>query len=343
MRPPVLHGRRVLLYESPILETSAETMSEDGPSEAELERRRAAIAWWMRLDSGASTPAERKAFAAWLTADAANKAAFDDICRLWGDLEVVRPRLAPTPASRRDGRGRLPRPGQSPAAALAGLALALAFSFDELSIRWRARALTGTGELRSLSLEDGSRVELGPDSAIATDFSGAERRVALLRGEAWFAVAPDAARPFSVATPAGTATALGTAFDVSIQGARTEVTVTQHRVRLSGAGPSVIVEEGAQSAFAPGVAAVAPYPVDADQVTAWRRGKLIFDDKPLVEVLAILARYRGGYIILADPALRGRRVTGVFETTAPETALRAIQKSLGLRALSLGFVTLIGG
>ncbi|HEY8064736.1 MAG TPA: FecR family protein [Methylosinus sp.] len=319
-------------------------MSEDGPSEAELERRRAAIAWWMRLDSGASTPAERKSFAAWLTADAANKAAFDDICRLWGDLEILRPQLSPTlAAARRAERGRLPRPGLRSAAALAGLALALALSYDELSIRWRARALTGTGELRSLALEDGSRVELGPVSAIATDFSGAERRVALLRGEAWFAVASDAARPFSVATPAGTATALGTAFDVSIQGARTEVTVTQHRVRLSGAGPSVIVEEGAQSAFAPGVAAVAPYPVDADQVTAWRRGKLIFDDKPLAEVLAILARYRGGYIILADPALRGRRVTGVFETTAPETALRAIQKSLGLRALSLGFVTLIGG
>ena len=122
---------------------------------------------------------------------------------------------------------------------------------------------------------------------MATDFSAGERRVTLLRGEAWFAVAPDVARPFSVETAAGTATALGTAFDVSIQGARTEVTVTEHRVRLSGAGPSVIVEEGAQSAFAPGVAAVAPYSVDTDHVTAWRRGKLIFDDKPLAEVLAI--------------------------------------------------------
>ena len=97
-------------------------------------------------------------------------------------------------------------------------------------------------------------------------------------------------------------------------------------MRLSGAGPSVIVEEGAQSAFAPGVAAVAPYPVDADHVTAWRRGKLIFDDKPLGEVLAILARYRRGYVVLVDPALRGRRVTGVFETRDPEAALRAIQE-----------------
>ncbi|PWB93461.1 FecR family protein [Methylosinus sporium] len=315
-------------------------MSEDdAPGEAQLERRRAAIAWWMRLDSGATTPAEREAFAAWLTAEPANKVAFDDICRLWGDLEILRPRLQPAAKP----RPRFTRPGLRAAAAVAGLALALALSYDELSIRWRAGHLTETGELRSLLLEDGSRVELGPDSALETNFAGGERRVTLLRGEAWFAVAPDAARPFSVATPAGTATALGTAFDVSIQGARTEVTVTEHRVRLSGAGPSVIVEEGAQSAFAPGVAAVSPYPVDTDQVTAWRRGKLIFDDKPLAEVLATLSRYRRGYIALVDPSLRGRRVTGVFETRDPEAALRAIQKSLGLRAVSLGFVTLIGG
>ncbi|BBU63735.1 sensor (plasmid) [Methylosinus sp. C49] len=313
---------------------------DDAQKRAELERRRAAIAWWMRLDSGSSTPAERKAFAAWLTADAANKAAFDDICRLWGDLEILRPRLQPAATP---GRPAETRTGLRAAAALAGLALAVALSYDEASIRWRAQALTRTAELRSLVLEDGSRVELGPDSALTTNFSAGERRVVLLRGEAWFAVAPNATRPFVVATPAGTATALGTAFDVSIQGARTEVTVTEHKVRLSGAGPSVIVEEGAQSAFAPGVAAVSPYPVDTDQVTAWRRGKLIFDDKPLGEVLAILSRYRHGFVFVIDPALRGRRVTGVFETAAPEAALRAIQKSLGLRAVSLGFVTLIGG
>jgi transmembrane sensor len=164
----------------------------------------------------------------------------------------------------------------------------------------------------------------------------------LLKGEALFAVAPDAARPFSVVTPAGTVTALGTAFDVSIQGARTEVTVIEHSVRLSGAGPSLVVAEGAQSAFGPGVAAVAPYPVDTDQVTAWRRGKLIFDGKPLGEVLAVLGRYRRGYVFVVDPAVRGRRVTGVFETADPDAALRAIERSLGLRAISLGFLVLIG-
>lgn len=303
------------------------------------ERRRAAIHWWTRLDAGAPSPAEREAFAAWLTRDPANKAAFDDICCLWGDLETIRTMVAaPAPARR-----VVPRLGRKSLAALAACAVALAFSYDDLSIRWRARALTGAAELTSIALEDGSRIELGPDTAIATDLTDAERRVTLMKGEAFFTVASDPARPFRVSVPAGTVTALGTAFDIAIQGARTEVTVTRHSVRVTGAGPSVIVEEGAQSAFEPGEAAVTPYPVDADHVTAWRRGKLIFDDKPLGEVVAILSRYHHGWMFIVDPSIRGRRVTGVFETRDPLAALRAIEKSLGLRAYSLGSLVLLGG
>jgi transmembrane sensor len=328
-----LAGERVIVYET----RPKDQMTEDADETARhAERRRAAIDWWTRLDAGAS-PAERAEFARWLTRDPANKAAFDDICCLWGDLDIIREMVAAPPPR------AVPRLGAKSLAALAASALALAFSYDELSIRWRARALTGAAELRSIALEDGSRIELGPDSAVATDFSGEERRVTLMRGEAFFTVAADAARPFRVLVPAGTVTALGTAFDIAIQGARTEVTVTQHSVRVAGAGPSVDVEEGAQSAFGKGVAAVAPYPVDADHVTAWRRGKLIFDDKPLGEVIAILGRYHHGWMFIVDPALRGRRVTGVFETRDPLAALRAIEKSLGLRVYAIGSIVLLGG
>jgi transmembrane sensor len=328
-----LAGERVIVYET----RPKDQMTEDADDTAQHgERRRAAIDWWTRLDAGAS-PSERAEFARWLTRDPANRAAFDDICCLWGDLDIIRGMVAAPPPR------AVPRLGAKNLAALAALALALALSYDELSIRWRARALTGAAEMTSLALEDGSRIELGPDTAVATDFSGEERRVTLMRGEAFFTVAADAARPFRVLVPAGTVTALGTAFDIAIQGARTEVTVTQHSVRVAGAGPSVVVEEGAQSAFGKGVAAVAPYPIDADHVTAWRRGKLIFDDKPLGEVIAILSRYHRGFMFLIDPTLRGRRVTGVFETKDPLAALRAIEKSLGLRVYAIGSLVLLGG
>ncbi len=317
-------------------------MSKDvAPSKEEIERRQTAIGWWMRLDAGAPSPAEREEFAAWLTRDPANKAAFEDICCLWGDLECLRPLIArPAPAPRRLWARCF---GPKGALALASLALALSLSYDELSIHWRARELTGTAETQVVTLEDGSSIELGPNSAIATDFSNSERRLTLLKGEAWFGVNPDAARPFVVSVPAGTVTALGTAFNIAIEGPRTEVTVTQHRVRVSGGGPSVIVEEGSQSAVALGAGAVTPYPVDVGHVTAWRRGKLIFDDKPLGEVVSILGRYYHGWVFIIDPAIRMRRVTGVFETTNPMAALRGIEKSLGLHAITFGSLVLLGG
>ena len=157
------------------------------------------------------------------------------------------------------------------------------------------------------------------------------------------ASAPTPHGHFRCPSRGGTITALGTAFNIATENARTEVTVTEHRVRVSGAGPSVVVEEGSQSAFGPGVGAVAPYPVDVGHVTAWRRGKLIFDDKPLGEVVSILGRYYHGWIFVVDPAIRTRRVTGVFETTDPLVALRGVEKSLGLRVFTFGSLVLLGG
>jgi transmembrane sensor len=303
--------------------------------------RKAAIRWWTRLDAAPPSPKEQQDFVDWLTRDPANRAAFEEICCLWGDLEIVRPLITTLP---RDASPR--RVFAEKAAIGAGLA-AVAFTLflfsDDIWILLRAQMRTGAAETRIVNLPDGSRIELGPWSAIATDFDEKKRSLTLLKGEAWFDVAPDAARPFSVSVAGGAVTALGTAFDISTDRGRTEVTVAKHRVRVASSGPAIVVSEGMQSAFSPGVTAVDPYPVEVDHVTAWRRGKLIFDDKPLGEVVSILGRYHHGYILIVDPAIRARRVTGVFDSAQPMAAIQAIEKALGLRALYLGYLVTLAG
>lgn len=302
-------------------------VNSSNPSPERKAREEEAFRWWTRIDAGALSPEESRAFAAWLTQHPGNKAAFDEASRLWGELETLRPYLAgtaaPAPAPRLSWRMR--------AAAIAALLLALFLSADEIVLRLRATERTGVGETRIVSLEDGSRVQLNVNSAIAVDFDSGARRLSLLRGEAWFEVAPDASRPFSVAAGGGVITALGTIFDVTTERARTEVTVAEHRVLITGNGPNVIVEAGRQSAFGPGLAAAASYPVDVDQVTAWRRGKLIFEDRPLREVVAALGQYHHGYFLIVDPGVRERRVTGVFNASDPIGAIRVIERSLGLK------------
>jgi transmembrane sensor len=308
-------------------------MREIAPDTTKRERRDAAADWWVRLDAGALSPAELAAFRAWLSSGPANEKAFEEVCDLWGASEKLRRRLLPphvdsiTPGPYRKWKW--------PVAAVATALLALIFAVDDLRILWRADFRTGTAEIKTVILPDGSRAHLNADSALSLDYAGSRRRVTLLAGEAWFEVEKDPSRPFTVKTVGGAITARGTAFDVSTNKARTEVTVTEHSVDVESQGRTVIVDVGQQTAFGPDLPALAPYSADPDSVTAWRRGKLIVKDQSLGEVIAALGRYHRGFVVFADRTIRDRRVSGVFQADHPLGAITTIEKSLGLRAVRL--------
>ncbi|WP_018265054.1 FecR family protein [Methylosinus sp. LW4] len=291
--------------------------------------RVAAVNWWIRMRAGALSAAEKAEFDAWRAADPANAAAFDDMADMCGFVERLAPSRRPEP----------PRVAPRRRASLAGaatmavaLCLAMAVGFGDLATWLRSDLYAGVGDRKSVTLEDGSRVELDARSAIALHFEPGRRRLTLLEGEAWFQVAPDAARPFVVEAAGGSVTALGTAFDIALDKGEARVTVTEHSVAVASGGDSVVVGEGAQSAFSAERAA-RPEAVDVKRATAWRRGRLIFENKPLGEVLAALGRHRRGYVYCIGEASCERRVTGVFDAENPAQALREIEAFLGLRAI----------
>ncbi|MBG0809002.1 FecR domain-containing protein [Methylosinus sp. H3A] len=290
--------------------------------------RSAAVNWWIRLRAGALSASEKAAFEAWRAADPANAAAFDDMAEMCGFVESLAPNR---PAERRPPTTKRPLLAGAMTIA-AALGLVAFIGLDDLSAWLRSDIYAGVGDRKSVTLEDGSRVELDARSAISLHFEAGRRRLTLLEGEAWFQVAPDAARPFVVEAAGGAVTALGTAFDVAVDKNEARVTVTEHRVEVASGGGAVIVEEGAQSAFAADHAARAPESVDVKRATAWRRGKLIFENRPLSEVLAALGRHRRGYVYCLGGASCARRVTGVFDAEDPAQTLREIEAFLGLRA-----------
>lgn len=311
-------------------------MSESKPDDQEAsDRLDTAIQWWVRLDGGALSPSELAAFRAWLARDPRNEAAFEEACDFWGSWQSL-PRRAVQDylASRRpaERRARI-----WPVMAIAAAAVAtLFFSFDELWIMWRADVRTGIGEFQTIALPDGSRAHLNAVSALSFDYSGDKRRLRLLTGEAWFEVEKDPSRPFTVEAAGGTITARGTAFDVATNKARTEVTVSEHSVEVATEeGTAVVVEAGRQTAYGPSLPALEAYEADPERVTSWRRGKLIFKDKPLGDVVAALGRYHYGIVFIASADLRDRRVTGVFRVDHPLEAIRAIETHLGVRSTHL--------
>ncbi|WP_018268043.1 FecR family protein [Methylosinus sp. LW4] len=291
--------------------------------------RDAAIDWLMRCNEGPLSRAERAELAEWLEDDA-HRAAFEDICAMYGRLTTMDFGVAP--ARRRSPFVRAIG-GAAAAAVLAAAALFL--FFDDLAFLFHADHYAGAGAPRHVTLADGSRVELDARSAITLHFGPRERRLTLLEGEAWFEVAPDPSRPFVVEAGGGTVTALGTAFDVALRKERTDVTVGEHRVAVTSGGRTIVVGESERSAYAPDAAAQAPSETDVARATSWRQGALIFENATLGEVIETIGRYHRGRVFLADPALRARRVSGVFGSDDPREALQEVEAALGLREIAL--------
>lgn len=301
---------------------SSEEEARGGPDAA----HEAAIDWWVREKAGELEGARRAEFSAWLAADSAHGRAYADIAGMFAQAQKLRP-APPRRARARAVRGA--------AAALLAASLALLAGFDDLAILLRADHRSAIGERKTATLADGSRVVLDGGSAIAIHFEAGQRRVALLEGEAWFEVAPDAARPFVVEAAGGTITALGTAFDVALETKGARVGVGAHSVAVTSGGGRVVVAERQETSFAAGAPALSPTPVAAEALGAFRRGALVIEDRPLGEALAALGRQRRGFVYCLRAATCARRVTGVFSTADPLGALREIEFFLGLRAVHL--------
>lgn len=209
---------------------------------------------------------------------------------------------------------------------------------------WTSDYHTGWGERRKIALDDGSLVSLNTHSALSIEFSPEQRVIKLLEGEAYFQVSHDSDRPFVVVTSHGVAEVTGTAFNVYEQSGRMTVTVSEGRVRVyPEGGESRAVELTAGLEVSGDGREIGPVlRVDVQQKLAWREGLLVFSMQPLAAVVDELNRYLPGKIMVADPRIRERIVSGAFDLTQPQDVLTAIEKTLGLDSLNLpGSLTLL--
>ncbi|MFG1374069.1 FecR family protein [Xanthobacter oligotrophicus] len=296
--------------------------------------RDAALGWFVKMRSGEATPAEVADFQRWIAAASDNRREYDALEALWGDLDQVgdprRAAVSSVPASRAmmSRRGVFLGAAGVAAAVVAGVALGVPDWFDG-AIR------TGVGEQRQLTLADGSRVELDADSALSLQFTPQARRLTLQRGRAFFDVAPDPARAFSVSAAGGVTTATGTQFSVHLWSNEVTVAVSESAVSIR-AGAAALAQLRAGQAVSYDASGIGETEQVSDaQASAWRRGKLIFEDRPLRQVIADVNRYRPGTIMVTDSTLLRLRVSGIFDIRQPDGVLEAITRSLPVRSMAL--------
>lgn len=296
---------------------------------------RAALEWLVRLKDDRAPPGLEAAFQAWLAAAPGNRAAWHEANAIWSALEPARHEYGDL--LRRDrhlGRRKLIA-GLGAAAVLGGAGWAASRP------RLWADQTTLAGQTRQLRLEDGSRIAMGSRSALRMDLGPDQRRIVLLQGEAFFTVAP-APRPFVVWAATVSLSTHMADFNLQMNGDRVVLAVADHEVALDLPGqPPSRVARGWRAGYAAG-RALAPVQTEAQDIGAWRQGRMIFRNTPLGDVLAEIARWRGGSISTLDGAVASIPVTGIFDTTQPDAALRTIVQTLGLRMWRLpGQITLI--
>jgi len=299
-----------------------------------------AALWAARLDGSALAAADRTALDAWLAGDPGRRELLSRYCQFGADLELQLPALVES------GAVIMPagpaRPGRwlrwgLPAALAAAAAAALVFWFGRAPNQ-SAEVATAMAHRQSLTLVDGTTVDLNAGTTLRIEIARTERRVRLAAGEAFFAVRRDPARPFVVETPAGSVRVTGTRFDVRIEAPEAyEVTVAEgavqaHPVDAAGraAAPVSLAAGDWLSAGPQGVEVRPLSPAGLEAALAWRQGQAVFAGVPLRDAVARFARYHGRGITVS-PAAAELRIGGRFSLDDLDGFLAALEEVLPVR------------
>ena len=303
---------------------------------ARLDPDETALAWLTRM-RGTPTAADRTAFEQWLAASPSHRAAWRRAESLWsatGDagFRVAGEEDAQLSAylkamDRSKRRKSVRRGGTALGVLLALFCGAVWLEKPNLLQDVFADHVTARGERRLVMLPDSSTVLMNADTAVDVDFSSGHRMVKLLRGTAYFAVRKTGV-PFTVTAGEGQVHVLGTEFEVSRAASQAVVTLAEGRVEVGAGEQTAALAPGQQVHFAANrIGAVSN--VDIDEALAWREGRIVFYDAKLSDVVAEIARYRPGRIVIASDALANRVISGSLPLDNPDAALQSLQSSVG--------------
>lgn len=194
------------------------------------------------------------------------------------------------------------------------------------------RYRTAHGEQKTLRLEDGTRLHLNVDTELTVDYRRRARAIELLRGQAFFEVAPDP-RPLRVRIGQNVVRDIGTAFDVYRHGGLDTVSLVHGKVelwhqpesddhvwlpwrvrgrskasRIADLAPGMRISIDARGRVREDHAA------GAADASAWTRDQIAFEDTPVEQVAAEFNRYNTIQLSIEDPRLAATRISGMFSS-----------------------------
>ncbi|RKP53279.1 DUF4880 domain-containing protein [Pararobbsia silviterrae] len=292
----------------------------------------AAAEWLTLLMSGEATDEERRRWQAWRGAHADHERAWLHIESVMGRLKFMEPQAAYKTLSpysdlkspvRRKALNLLLWGGVIGAG---GLLASHTRTWETVAADYR----TGTGERRTVMLDDGTRIVLNTATAIDVRFDARQRLVRLAAGEVLAVTGHPVVggvadpRPFIIATREGRIRALGTRFTVRQDKGRTDVAVLESAVEITtddAQAQLAVLHAGERTTFTrETIDAAQPA---SEQDAAWTRGQIVADNMRLADFLADLARYRPG-IVRCEASVADLRLSGVFPLNDPDRILATL-------------------
>ncbi|WP_262136055.1 FecR family protein [Pseudomonas sp. Marseille-Q5117] len=300
-----------------------------------------AAAWFVRLQEPDVSVEQRQRFDAWLNEHPQHREEFQLLQGMWTAADLLPTSrlmaLAETPPPRRERRPLL---HYAVAASVLAVALGLGlFSGLNQPGGYRAEFATELGERKHVALPDGSVIDMNSRSRLQVRYEKDRRLIELSAGEAMFSVEHDASRPFIVEAGSGKVTVTGTRFDVRRDATQTRVVVEQGAVKVQGsAAPDnqfINLTAGLGTAVDAQGKVLPAYAVNPAELTAWRNGKLVFNNASLGEVAAEVSRYRDKPLTVSQPNVASLRLTSVFKSDDTDALLKALPSILPVTVRTL--------
>jgi transmembrane sensor len=255
------------------------------------------------------------------------------------ETEAALRKVKTHPEFRRRTRWIVPMPALAAAALLAvGLASWMAYrNRSPVTAVASVQGMfgTGVGARDSLTLPDGTRIIIGPLSSVTVPAGyGTTSRSVEVKGDAWFDVVHDERRPFTVHAGSATIVDVGTKFTVrSDDPTGVSVSVLEGAVSLrqlnTPAQQGVILKAGDNGVLRNGGQVVARRGAATDDDAAWLKGRLVFREAPISEIVSSMRKWYGIELKVPDQTLASRHITASFAGESPNRVLEVIRLALG--------------
>lgn len=293
----------------------------------------AAAHWCMRLHANDCTAHERLAFEQWFNEHPLHAVEYEAMLEIW-DVAQDLPRLggvAPAPRA----KPAMPWRTIGIAAAVCAVALPLA-AFSGWHLGWLPNAyqhVEAGQTVRSVTLNDGTQVELNLGTELTFATYKDQRRLTLNKGEAFFKVSHDSAHPFIVRAADGRIRVTGTQFNVWMYEDQVRVNLIEGSVLVSSnadlPGDGLRLGPSMQARYRHGdYAAHISQTYANDTALAWRHGKLVLDDLALTEALPLINRYLSNPLMVADHGTGTIRLGGIYNIKELDKLVASLPKVL---------------